>query len=66
MTSKSILTQLEPATRLEDVYKTLSPEPLLTRPEIETFYRYGLNKVRGGDKVEKMALGLGRSWGANF
>ena len=39
MTTTSTLTQLEPATSLEDVYKTLSPEPLLSSAEIEAFYR---------------------------
>jgi hypothetical protein len=66
MTRKSGLIQYEPATSLADVYKTLSPEPLMTSPEIEAFYRGGINDVRGGDKVDQMALGLGRSWRANF
>jgi hypothetical protein len=39
---------------------------LVTDQEIRAFYRFGLNKVRGGDKVANMALGLERSWGADF
>src|SRR5207244_1346093 len=66
MNCKSGLTQLEPATSLEDVYKTLSPEPLLTPPELQAFYRGGINEVRGGDKVGNLALGLERSWRAGF
>ena len=66
MNRNSGLIQLEPATSLDDVYKTVSPEPLMTPPEIAAFYRGGLNEVRGGDKVGDMALGLERSWGAGF
>ncbi|MGP0066443.1 MAG: hypothetical protein ACLQGP_23000 [Isosphaeraceae bacterium] len=66
MTQKSALTLLEPATILGDVYKTLSPEPLLTPPQIQAFYRGGINDVRGGDKVDRMAMGLGRSWQADY
>ena len=58
MTRKTGLMQLEPATTLDDVYKTVSPEPLMTPPEIEAFYRGRLNEVRGGDQVGNMALGL--------
>ena len=66
MARTSALRLFEPATSLEDVYKTLSPEPLLTDQEIQAFYRFSLNEVRGGDKVASMALGLERSWGADF
>jgi hypothetical protein len=66
MARTSALRLFEPATSLEDVYKTLSPEPLLTDQEIQAFYRFSLNEVRGGDKVASMALGLERSWGAYF
>ena len=66
MTRTTGLIQLEPATTLDDVHKTLSPEPLMTRPEIEAFYRGRLNEVRGGDKVGDLALGLEDSWGGGF
>ena len=66
MNRKSGLIQLEPATRLDDVYKTVSPEPLMTPPEIAAFYRGRLNEVRGGDQVGDLAMGLDDSWGAGF
>ncbi len=66
MTQASALTQLVPATILGDIHKTLSPEPLLTSPEIRAFYQSGLNKVRGGDKVDSMALDLENSLGVSF
>src|SRR5262245_24975265 len=66
MTRHSGLIQLEPATSLEDVYKTLAPEPLMTPSEIDAFYRSGINKVRGGDKIGNLARGLERSWRAGF
>lgn len=58
--------QLTQATRLEDIYKTVSPEPLLTHEELTAFYRDELNEVRGGDRVAYIALGLGRAWGGAF
>jgi hypothetical protein len=66
MTMKTGLIQLEPATTLDDVYKTMSPEPLMTPPEIRAFYQGELNQVRGGDKVGAMALGLERCRGTGF
>ena len=66
MARRTAAKQLTPALLLADVYKTISPEPLLTQAEIDAFYRDALNRVRGGDKVAGMALGLGRSWGADF
>jgi hypothetical protein len=66
MTRNTGLIQLEPATTLGDVYKTMSAEPLMTPLEIQAFYRGELNEVRGGDKVGNIALGLERSRGAGF
>jgi len=60
------LKQFTPATTLDDVYKTLSPEPLLSREELAAFYKEDLNLVRGGDKVARMALGLEWSAGGAF
>src|SRR4051795_13259039 len=57
---------MTPANTLDDVYKTISPEPLLTQAELDAFYVPDLNRVRGGDKVESMALGLNRSSGGAF
>ncbi len=66
MAPKPSLTLLEPAQRLDDVYKTLSTEPLMTPPEIQAFYRPEINDVRGGDKVSRIEMHLKRSWGAAF
>ena len=64
--ARTIPKQYTPALSLADVYKTISPKPLMTPKEIDAFYRNDLNKVRGGDKVAPMALGLRRSHGADF
>lgn len=53
---------LSPATSLDDVHLTLSPEPLETKEEIEAFYRDDLNRVRGGDKTQRLKLGLRRAF----
>ncbi len=54
---------LQPAARLEDVYKTLSPEPLTEADEFRKFYRAEVNKVRGCDVVARLKLSLGRAYG---
>ncbi|RJP18117.1 MAG: hypothetical protein C4527_29560 [Candidatus Omnitrophota bacterium] len=56
---------LQPATTLENVYKTLSPEPLKTQGELDAYYRDQFNKLRGEDKVALIKLGLYRSFKAN-
>ncbi len=61
-----MVTMFRPATNLNDVHKTLSPEPLLTNDELDAFYRGQINDVRGGDQVEPMALNLGWSSGGAF
>jgi hypothetical protein len=66
MTMETGLIQLEPATTLSDIHKTLSPEPLMTPAEIRAFYRGELNDVRGGDPVGDMVLSLEDSFGAGF
>jgi hypothetical protein len=57
---------LQRATSLDDAYKTLSPEPLLTKEELDTFYRDQVNQVRGDDKVARFALALNRSFGGSY
>ena len=58
--------QLTPAETLEDVFKTLSPEPLLEREEMDAFYRGEVNEVRGRDLVQQMAFQLRRQHGGAF
>ncbi len=48
------------AQSLDDVYLTLSPQPLLTRDELRHWYR-DVNPVRGGGVRRRIALGLQRS-----
>jgi len=57
---------LHPATSLDDVYKTLFPEPLLTPDQVRAFYSDRLNAVRGDDKVARLALALNRAFGGNY
>ena len=57
---------LQPASRLDDVYKTISPEPLLDEQQFRAFYRPDVNMVRGGDKVARLKLALGRSYGGAY
>lgn len=54
---------LKPATALDDVYKTLSPEPLTRPDEFNAFYRPDVNVVRGSDVVSRLRLGLARAFG---
>ena len=37
------LTRFEPATTLDEIHLTISPEPLLTQKEIDAFYREEMN-----------------------
>jgi hypothetical protein len=53
--------QITPAQSLEEVYRTLQPGPLETPEEIEAFYKSEMNEVRGGDKMERLKLGLTRA-----
>ena len=62
----SRLKKLTPALNLDDVYKTLSSEPLMTREEFQAFYRADVNKVRGSDKVKMMSQGLRQCHGGSF
>lgn len=54
--------QKTPATKLEDVYKTLQPQPLQTPEELRAFYRDSINAVRRGDKTQRLQLGLKRAY----
>lgn len=50
-----------PATKLTEVYRTLQPGPLVTTEELAAFYTSDINVVRGGDKMQRLKLGLGRA-----
>ncbi len=63
---RSPANMLQRATSLDDVYKTLSPEPLLTRDQVRAFYSDRLNAVRGDDKGARLALALNRAFGGNY
>jgi hypothetical protein len=51
------------AESLDDAYQVLSPKPLIEPEEFRAFYRNEINAVRGGQVVERLALGLKRAWG---
>ncbi len=54
---------LRPAENLDEVYWTLQPSPLITKPQLEAFYREELNEVRGEDVVDRLARRLDQSLG---
>ncbi len=54
---------LQRATTLEEAYKTLFPEPLMTSEELEVFYSPRLNDVRGDDRVTRLTFRLERAAG---
>lgn len=53
--------QTTPATSLSDVYRTLQPTPLETPEELRAFYQPAINETRGGDKMQRLRLRLGRA-----
>lgn len=57
---------LTPAKKLEDVYKTLSSEPLLESDEMQAFYCADINRVRGEDQLMSMRRRLNRHFGGAF
>lgn len=60
--SNSASLQITPAVSLEEVYKTLKPEPLDTPEQLEAFYREEINQVRGGNKMQRIQLRLNRAY----
>jgi len=60
--SQSVAPQLEKATQLAQVYRVLRPEPLVTPAQIKAFYAEEINAVRGGDKMQRLKLGLLRAY----
>jgi len=55
------LSRLVAATSLDEIYMTLSPEPLATLEELDAFYCKEMNETRGGDKIQRLKLGLKRA-----
>lgn len=53
------------ATRLDDIYQTVSREPLIDPDDLRDFYVEEVNEVRQGDVAEKIARGLRRGHRAN-
>ncbi len=54
-----------PAENLDEVYKTLTPEPLRDVQDFNQFYSDTIDEVRGGSKIDPMVRGLNRAFGAN-
>jgi hypothetical protein len=52
------LPQTTRATSLDEVDYTLSPQPLIDPADLKAFYRDEMNATRGGDKIERLRLGL--------
>ena len=57
---------LEPATTLDDVHKTLSPEPLMTPPRSRRSTGAASTRSAGETRSVRWRSGLERSWGAGF
>ena len=55
--------QIVPAQTLGDVYKTISPEPLMTQPEIDAFYRDDLKGFAGATRSDTWPWGWSVPWG---
>jgi hypothetical protein len=57
-------TDYGPATELDDLYRTLRPEPLIDPEEFKRYYREQVNQVRGEDTVARLSLKLQQAYGA--
>ena len=53
--------QTTPAQSLDEIYKTLRPEPLDTPETLQAFYQEAINNTRGGDKMRRIRLRLNRA-----
>ena len=58
--------QTTPAQNLDEVYRTVSTQPLIALDEFHAFYRGQVNDVRGGDKVGLMARKFHQSFDGAF
>ena len=50
------------ATDLDDLHRTLRPDPLINLDEFRQYYRGDVNKVRGKDTVARLSLKLQQSF----
>ena len=57
---------LVPATNLDEMYRTLSPAPLVGKTALNAFYRPELNAVRGKDEAKRLKHRLERTDGPYF
>lgn len=55
-----------PANSIHNIYKHLSPTPLMTREELDTYYSQRVNRVRDQDVVARLKLALGRNFGSGY
>jgi hypothetical protein len=55
-----------PAKSIHEIYKYLSPTPLMTPKELDEFYSPEVNRVRGQDVVARLKLALGRADGQTY
>jgi hypothetical protein len=53
-----------PATTLDDLYRTMRPDPLTSADELKQYYRGEVNQVRGEDTVLRLSRKLQQSFGA--
>ena len=51
-----------PATNLDQLYRTLRPEPLIGAEEFKMYYRPQVNRVRGEDTVARLSLKLQQAY----
>ncbi len=58
MAPSSKMTLLRQAETLKEVGQTLDSAPLLSREELDAFYRYEVQKVRGEDRMSRLKLNL--------
>jgi hypothetical protein len=53
--------QTTAAQSLDEIYRTLRPEPLDTPAALAAFYQEAINQTRGGDKMRRIRLRLNRA-----
>ena len=56
-----VMSQIKRATCLSEIYKTVSPEPLMNSQELDAFYNPEIIAIRGGKVLSKMRTRLLRA-----